>query len=562
MGQPPVAGPAETTTAQIPAVREDEPAQPVKSPSVARASGSMAIATLVSRITGFGWKIMLGWVVGYGISPINDSYTVAANFPTIINELLLGGVLASIVVPLLVRAQKEDADGGEAYTQRLLTVGLTILLAGTVIAVACAPLLTAMYTSSSATTNTALTTAFTYLMLPSIVFLGISAMLMAVLNTKDKFSATGWAPVFNNVVMFLVIGLYAILPGEISLDPVRMGDAKLIVLGLGSTVGIASQLLVLVPVLRKTGFRFRWRWGWDPRLGEFGGLALWVIAYALLGQLGVSAVTNAATEGATGGAAIYTQTWLLLQFPYGVIGVSLLTVIMPRMSRAAADNDVRSVIDDLSFGSRMSTVILGPLCGLMTVLGPAVGVALFSIGEASGDSGRIGLAITASAFGVLPYAIVMLQMRVFYAMKDSRTPTLIMAIMMATKVPLSYLCPVLLPPHAVVYGLTFVNSFTFVIGTIVGELWLRARLGRLDTARVLRTLGKTVIASIWGAATALAILIGLRQLLGATSVLGAWLALVFGAGIGGVVTFGLMALLRVRELKPATERITRLIRRR
>jgi putative peptidoglycan lipid II flippase len=556
MGHPPVA--SESTTTQMPVIRDDDPPPT----SVAKAGGSMAIATLVSRITGFGWKLMLGWVVGFGVSPINDSYTVAANFPTIINELLLGGVLASIVVPLLVRAQKEDADGGEEYTQRLLTVGMTVLLAGTVIAIACAPLLTATYTSESDTSNTALTTAFTYLMLPSIVFLGMSAMLMAILNTKDKFSATGWAPVMNNVVMFIVIGLYAILPGEISLDPVKMGDAKLLVLGLGSTFGIASQLFVLVPVLRRTGFKFRWRWGWDRRLGEFGGLALWVIAYALLGQVGVSAVTNAATEGATGGAAIYTQTWLLLQFPYGVIGVSLLTVIMPRMSRAAADGDVRGVVDDLSFGSRTSTVILGPLCGLMTVLGPAIGVALFSIGEAGGDAGRIGLAITASAFGVLPYAVVMLQLRVFYAMKDSRTPTLIMMIMMAVKVPLSYLCPEVLPAHAVVYGLTFVNSFSFVIGTIVGEIWLRRRLGRLDTARVLRTFGKTLISSVWGAAAALAILILFRETLGAGSVAGAWLSLFLGTLIGGAVTFGLMSLLKVRELGPATQRITRLVKRR
>jgi putative peptidoglycan lipid II flippase len=528
-------------------------------PSLARASGSLAIATLISRITGFGWKVVLAWVVGFSL--VNDSFTVASNFPTIINELLLGGVLTSVVVPLLVRAQKEDPDGGAAYTQRLLTAGLVVLCTGTVIAIACAPLLTAAYTSESAS-NPRLTTAFTYLMLPAIVFLGMSAMLMAVLNSRQRFTATGWAPVLNNVVMFAMILLYAVLPGRISLDPVQMGQAKLLVLGLGFPLGIASQLFVLVPALRRTGFRFRWRWGWDRRLAEFGGLAAWVLAYTLLGQLGLSAITNAATSGASGGAAIYSNTWLLLQFPYGVIGVSLLTVIMPRMSAAAADGDYPKVIDDLALGSRLSIVMLAPLCALMTVLGPQIGMALFSIGNAGADATRLGLAITASAFGVLPYAIAMLQLRVFYAMKDSRTPTLIMLIMTSIKVPLSYLCPHVLEPRTVVYGLTFVNSFTFVVGVIIGNLWLRSRLGRLGTGQVLRTLVKTLVAATWGAATALAVTLLLRAGLGPGSVPGAWLSLIFGSVLGGLVMFGLMTVLRVRETNVVLSRLTRLIGRR
>jgi putative peptidoglycan lipid II flippase len=529
-------------------------------PSLARATGGLAIATLVSRISGFGWKVMLAWVVGFGI--VNDSFTIASNFPTIINELLLGGVLSSVVVPLLVRAQKEDRDGGDAYAQRLLTVGLVVLLVGAAAAVACAPLLTALYTSSSQTASPALTTAFSYLMLPAIVFLGLSAMLMAILNSRQRFAPTGWAPVLNNLVMFTTIALYLLVPGEVSLDPVRMGNTKLLVLGLGFTSGIASQLLLLAPALRRTGFRFGWRWGWDRRLAEFGGLALWVTAYALLGQLGVAAVTNAATAGATGGAAIYTTTWLLLQFPYGVIGVSLLTVIMPRMSASAADGNYRAVIDDLSLGGRLSIVMLGPLCALMTVLGPQIGIALFSIGKADADATRLGLAITASAFGVLPFAIVMLQLRVFYAMKDARTPTIIMLIMMIVKVPLSYLCPVVLEPRAVVYGLTFVNSVTFVVGAVIGELWLRSRLGRLGTGRVLRTLVKTLVASTWGAGFALAVTVLFRATLGPDSILGAWLSLVLGAIAGGMISFALMALLRVKETSAVTDRLSRLVRRR
>src|SRR5207244_3032931 len=152
----------------------------------------------------------------------------------------------------------------------------------------------------------------------------------------------------------------------------------------------------------------------------------------------------------------------------------------------------------------------------MTVLGPAVGVAL-GRGEAAEQALRLGLTLTASAFGVLPFAIVMLQLRVFYAMKDARTPTVIMLLMMAVKVPLSFLCPVVLESNDVVYGLAFVNSLSFVAGTIIGEFWLRSRLGPLGTGRMLRTLLKTLVACAWGGAGALLILIWLQQTLGAIS---------------------------------------------
>src|SRR5262245_45951016 len=142
--------------------------KPTGDASLAKATGSMAIATLISRVTGFAWKVMLAWAASLGV--VNDSFTVANTLPNVLYELLLGGVLASIVVPLLVRAQ-DDADGGAAYTQRLLTVAMTMLLGATVVAVALAPLFTRLYMDgSTGEANPELATAFAYLLLPEIVF--------------------------------------------------------------------------------------------------------------------------------------------------------------------------------------------------------------------------------------------------------------------------------------------------------------------------------------------------------------------------------------------------------
>jgi putative peptidoglycan lipid II flippase len=533
-------------------------------PSLAKASGSMAVATLISRITGFASKLLLAWVVGLSIKAVNDSYTVANTVPTIIYELLLGGVLTSVVVPLLVRAKQEDPDGGEAYTQRLLTVSLTVLTGLTVLAVIAAPLLTKLFVdNSSGSGNPALVTAFAYLLLPEIVFYGLFAMFGAVLNTRNIFGPPAWAPVMNNVVLLVTIGVYYVLPGDISTDPVEMGDTKLLILGLGTTLGIVVQAAVLVPPLLRSGFKLRWRWGWDSRLSEFGSLALWVMGYVVVSQIGYITITRMATATAAGGISIYTYSWLLVQMPYGVLGVSLLTAIMPRMSRAAAARDIPALIDDLSLGSRMSAVMLAPISGLITVLGPAVGAALLTVGKSGADSGRLGLAITASAFGLLPYALTMLQMRVFYAMKDARTPTLINMIMIGVKVPVVLLAAHVLPPQQVVFGLTFADAIAFTVGTVAGELWLRNRFGKLGSRRVVRTYVKVAVAAVWGAAVALAVELGVSKVVpgGIHGAMGAWLSLVLGGVLGLLAAFGMMTLLRVHELRPALDKITRLVKR-
>jgi putative peptidoglycan lipid II flippase len=539
---------------------------PAQTPSLAKASGSMAIASLVSRVTGFARQIMLVGVIGIGA--VNDSYTVSNNLPNIVYELLLGGVLASVVIPVLVRAQHEDDDNGDAFAQRLLTVACVVLLIGTVVAVACAPLLTRLYFSGSSTggstsDNPALTTAFSYLILPEILFYGVFGLLSGILNARHVFKPAAWAPVLNNVVMFGTLALYAVVPGEISLDPVRMGNAKVLVLGVGTTLGVVLQAAVLIPPLRRIGFRFRWRWGWDHRLSTFGRLSGWLIAYTLVSQVAYVVLTKVATGAETGSMTIYSNSWLLLQVPYGVLGVSLLTAIMPRLSQSAAEGDIPGVIDNLSTGSRLSAVMLIPLCGLITVLGPQIGVALFSIRSSeSGNAVELGLSLTTSAFGLVFYAITMLQLRVFYAMNDARTPTVINGLMVLVKLVLFYGCAHLLDPHHRVYGLTFVNALGFLVAAVIGQVWLHQRIGNPDTGRVVRTIVKSTVAAAWGAAGALLITKGLNLALPGALHLRAWLSLILGSVVGLGLAFAVMTVLRVGEVRPMVRRISGLVGRR
>jgi putative peptidoglycan lipid II flippase len=532
--------------------------------SLGRASSLMAVASLVSRLTGFLRQVAVVTVLTLGV--VNSSYTVANTLPVIVYELLLGGVLTSVMVPLLVRSQTEDPDGGEAYTRRLLTLAGVALLLATAVAMLAAPLLTRLYLggATTSTANPELATAFAYLLLPQIFFFGMGALLGAILNSRGAFGAFAWAPVLNNLVVLAMLALYALVPGEIGLDPQHMSSAKLLVLGLGTTLGIVVQAGSLLPAIKRSGFRYRPLWGWDPRLTQAGGLALWMVAYVLIGQAGYIATTRVAAAADGGAIAIYANAWLLLQVPFGVLGVSLLTALMPRMSRAAAEGRNGEVVADLSLGSRLLTVFLVPVSVLLTAFGPQVGIALFGLRAANLDgAAQLGAALAVSAFGLLPYGITMLQLRVFYALTDSRTPTLIQLFTVAIKIPLLLLAPVLLPPQDVVLGLAAANSMSFVAGAVVGQVMLRRKLGRVPTRQMVASIGRALLAS--GAAGllaygAVALLDG--RLAGLSPLARAWTELGVAVVVMTLVTVVGMKLLKVPELDPVLRRLERLIDRR
>ena len=461
-------------------------------------------------------------------------------------------------------AQRSDPDGGLEYTQRLLTIAAVGLLVATVLAVVCAPLLAGLYQGQHAGNAqlTTLTTQLGRLLLPQIFFYGIAALFGAILNTKERFAANAWAPVLNNVVVIAVAALlYADTHGRATLThglPAR----DLLILGIGTTLGIIVQAVVMVPSLLRSGFRFRWRWGWDPRLTEAGSLVGWAVGYVLLSQVGV-VVTTRIANGAfadKSGTTIFSYASLLFQMPYGILGVAVLTAMMPRLARHAADGELAAVKDDVSLANRLSAVALLPVSAALLVLGGGLSVLLFEWGHVTRYVAlQIGISIGALAIGLVPLAVTLVQMRVFYAMKDGRTPTAINAVMVAVRVPLLLGCAAL-APRWVIPGLALATAVSYLVGAVVGEVWLRRRFGPMGSARTLRTIGQMALASAAGAAAAWAAVrytVGLSP----TTHLAAAVALAIGSAAGVLVIAAVAAALRVDELAPLWRRVARLARR-
>ncbi len=463
-------------------------------------SWAMAFATLISRITGFTRIVLLAAILGAALS---SAFSVANQLPNLVAALVLEATFTAIFVPVLARAERDDSDGGEAFVRRLVTLATTLLLVTTVLAVASAPLLVRLMLGSDPRVDKPLTIAFAYLLLPQVLFYGLSSVFMAILNTRNVFGPPAWAPVMNNIVAIITLGVYVVVPGQLS---VESSNTKLLVLGIGTTLGVAAQTLVLLIAIARERISLRPLWGIDDRLRQFGAMAAAMVLYVLISQLGLVVGNQIASWAAASGPAIYNYTWLVLMLPFGIIGVTVLTVVMPRLSRNAAADDIPAVLDDLGLATRLTMVTLIPTVAFMTVGGAAIGSALFAYGNFGAvDAGYLGSAIVLSSFTLIPYAVVLLELRVFYARQQPWTPIFIIVVITAVKIAASLAVQQLTEHHVIsnaemVAGyLGLANGLGFLAGAVVGYLLLRRALNPprgLLSLDVVRTVLVTTAASL------------------------------------------------------------------
>src|SRR5947209_11175813 len=501
-------------------------------------SWGMALATLVSRVTGFARIVLLAAILGAALS---SAFTVANQLPNLVAALVLEATFTAIFVPVLSRAEKDDPDRGAAFVRRLVTLATTVLLGATLLSVAAAPLLVQLMLGRDPQVNEPLTVAFAYLLLPQVIFYGLSSVFMAILNTRNVFGPPAWAPVLHNVGTLVRLGAYLAAPGQLSVDPVQLGNPKLLILGIGTTLGVVAQTAVLVVAIRHRRISLRPLWGIDDRLKRFGEMAAAMVFYVLISQVGLIVTNQIASAAAASGPAIYNYTWLVLMLPYGMIGVTVLTVVMPRLSRNAAADDAGGVLADLSLATRLTMVTLIPTVALMTVGGPAIGSALFAYGTFGDiDASHLGAAIAMSAFTLLPYAVVLLQLRVFYAREQPWIPIVIIVVITIVKIAASVAAPQMTSNPDLVAGyLGLANGLGFLAGAVAGYVLLRRALrpggGHLLGVGEVRTILVTATASLLGGLVAylVDVLLGLQRLT------------VYGGGAGSLLRLVVLAVIMV-----------------
>ncbi|MFF7865074.1 murein biosynthesis integral membrane protein MurJ [Streptomyces qaidamensis] len=487
-----------------------------------RSSLLMALGTVVSRATGLIRQVLQAAALGTGL--LASTYNTANTVPTSLYTMVIGGALNAVLVPQLVRARATEADGGRAFEQRLVTLVLCVLAAGTALAVWAAPQIVGLYMRDTADGHEAfeLTVVFARFLLPQIFFYGLFGILGQVLNAREKFGAMMWTPVLNNVVLVGMFGAYLGLMAV----PDRVEDVtatQVRLLGLGTTAGIALQALALIPFVRAAGFRFRPRFDWrGTGLAKSVHAAKWTLLFVLVNQVALTVVTNFANAadqtlpqaGAGYSAYMYAQTiWML---PQSIVTVSLVTALLPRMSRAAAEGRLPDVRADLSRALRVTGVVIVPAGFLFLALGPQISALLFAHGAADAATAQpLGQMLQAFGPGLIPFSAQYLLLRGFYAFEDTRTPFCMATWIAAVNIALVTGCHLLLPARWAVTGMAGAYTVSYLAGLAVTAWRLRRRLGgRLDGGEVRRTYTKLLGAAAlaaglgWYAARACAAALG------------------------------------------------------
>ncbi|MFC5145354.1 murein biosynthesis integral membrane protein MurJ [Streptomyces aureoversilis] len=559
------AQPPKGPVAPEPSPEPEQPAAPQakggKAASVLKSSALMAAGTMVSRILGFGRNLVMAAAIG--VSTLNDGYQIANTLPTMIYILVAGGALNAVFIPQLVRAMKNDEDGGEAYANRLLTLVVVLLAGVTTVCVLGAPLFIQMMSPTIADDPTRMdvAVAFARYCVPTMFFMGVHVVMGQILNARGRFGAMMWTPVLNNIIIIATFGSFIWAFGPASSTDITSATITpegVRLLGIGTLLGLVVQSLAMLPYLRDAGFRIRPRFDWRGQgLGKAAGLAKWTFFFVLANQLGLIVVSQLATKagslaeqaGQKGtGITAYNFALQLWQMPQAIITVSVMTAVLPRISRAAHDGDASAVRDDLSHGLRTSAVAIVPCAFAFLALGVPMSTLMFGSGSGTNAATNIGYIIMAFALGLIPYSAQYVILRGFYAYEDTRTPFYNTVIVAAVNAAVSFLSYLVLPSRWAVAGMAFSYGLGYAVG--VGVAWrrLRTRLGGdLDGSRVVRTYARLAGACIPAALVGGAAAYGITQVLG-QGVPGS-LASLIGGGLVLIGVFYIAAKrMRIEEL--------------
>jgi putative peptidoglycan lipid II flippase len=465
-----------------------------------RSSSVMAAGTITSRVTGLLKNSALIAALGSGV--FADTYSVANTLPTIVYILLVGGAINAVFIPQLVRHMDTDADGGIAYAQRLFSAVIGVLAVITVVAVIAAPLLVRLYSSDWTQQDLEVGTTFARLMLPQIFFYGAFALVAQVLNTRGKFGAPMFAPVVNNIVTIASALAFLVVVGT-GASTASVSNTEIAILGVGTTLGAVAQTAILWPSLRRCGVRLKLRA--DLRgtgLGKAWGLARWTIVLVLVNQLGLLVVSRLATgvnatSNADAGITVYQMAFVIFMLPQSVITVSLVTALLPSLSQRAAEGKLDVVRERIAWTLRMSGSLMVPATAALIVLGVPIAVLLFHHGSMSLESSRLlGLTVSAFAIGLPAFSAYYVLMRGFYALEDTRTPTLNAMIQVGVNIVLAVAAIAWLPADRAIPGLGLAYAVSYWVGLFALASQLRRRLGRLDGYLVVRTHVRVILASL------------------------------------------------------------------
>jgi putative peptidoglycan lipid II flippase len=550
--------------------------------SLLSSSAVMAAGTIVSRLSGFVRGILLAAALGVGLHA--DVFNIANTVPNMLYILLAGGVVNAVLVPQLVRSMRNDPDGGEAYTNRIITLAALFLGVVTVVLVAGAPWLMRLFLdphffdpSRSAQLESVID--FARYCLPQVFFYGMFVLVGQVLNSRGRFGPMMWAPIANNVVAVAVLVTYLLALGPAE-GPEKQGgfsaEAEAL-LGIGSTIGIVVQLLVLIPYLKAAGFRYRPRFDFRGNgLGHTLRLGVWTVLFVIVNQVAYTVVVRLASRGTVGpgtgpggggaggpggpegtGYTIYSNSFLLTMVPHSIITVSLATAMLPLLSSYAAEGRLSQVGSAVSSTLRSAYALVIPVAVLYSVMSLDIANVIWGYGSAARDFDNFAPTLALFGLGLVLFTAHYLMLRGFYALEQTRRVFWIQCGIAATNIVAAVLLTHGAPPSQTAPRLVIAYSCSYAVGALTSYVMLSRTVGGLDGRRLGRFLARLAIAVAISAAAAWGLRELMNDLLPGTGKLHAILDLAVVGLVFVALYVGVARLLGIAEVTDVMRLLTR-----
>ena len=481
-----------------------------------RSAAVMAVGTGLSRVTGLGRLIALAFALGVAESRLADSYNIANTMPNVLYELVLGGVLSSVFIPVLVQEiRTRDHDDAWRSVSALVTVSMVVLVGLSVLAVILAPWIIRLFTlrlsGPAADDQQAVATFFLRFFAPQVAFYGAAALAGALLNAHDRFAVPMFAPVLNNLVVIATCVAFAmVVQGTPTDETVNANLGQKLLLALGTTAGVAAMALAHWPFVRRLPGRLRLAVDFrHPAVRKLARLSVWTLGYVVVNQIGFGVALYLA-NGVQGGPTAFFVAFAFFQLPYGVVAVSIMTALVPTLSARYVDGDRDGFRSWLAGGVRATVLLLLPATAAYVVLSRPLVQSLLQHGvTSSASTPLVADVLDMFALGLVPFSAFILFLRAFYSRQDAKTPLAVNIVSNGAYVGFA----LVLFPHLEVRGLALAHSLSYLVAAVVAGSLLARRVGGLEATRTSRELAKAVLATAAATAAMLAAQAGVGALL-------------------------------------------------
>ncbi len=523
---------------------EGEPAPGRQAGRIARSTAFFSIATAASRVAGLVREVVAASY--YGISGPMSAFTIAFQVPNLIRSLFADAALQPAFVPIFTE-QLEKKNYREAFrlASTLLLIVTMVLGAITALFVLAAPVVMPLFAPGFEGEVLDLTITLSQILFPILILLGISGIVVGVLNSYDRFGAFAIAPLFWNLTIIAVL---------VFVDPLFDGQDRIYAYAIGILAGTLVQLLIPVFDLRNTPFKFKWSFEWrNPDVRRV--LLLMLPVTISLGLINFNLVINSFFGSLVSdeAPAAIDKAFRIYQLPQGIFSVAIATVLFPTLARFAS----RGAYDDLratmANGMRQILFVLIPAAAAVLVLADPMIRLVYQRGAFDAtETEVVSTALFWFAFSLPTNGLFLLLTRTFFGLQRPWIPTLIAAGNLAVTA-----LAALALYHLGVGGIVASTAIATTASVVAQAAILRRLLGGLELGRLLAVSIRICIAAAALAAVSFGIWDVLDGLLG-RGLVGQLVSLGCGLAVGGVVYLAVAKLLRIAEL----EQITRLLRRR